>query len=352
LKLENYKIPIIILNWNGLSDTLECLDSLTHQTHQNYQVYLVDNGSKGDDAKILKENFARNEKVQLIFNKENLGFTKGNNEVLKNHILPNLTYKYVILLNNDTAQDKDWISQLVKVAVEQNAHIVASKMINYFDRSKMDNAGHQMLNTGEIIPIGNNEPVDAYTQPFDNLGACAGAALYDLEMLRKIGILDEYFSTGYEDAEIGVRANILGYKTSYAPKAIVYHKVSQSVAKIWNYDYVLQIQMNIHYSFFKLMPTTIILLNIPFLIFKFFVLLIINIVFWRPKFLKILFHSYYQIFTSEWSRIRQERKAFFAIQQPLNSWTIQRRLRFFLWFDIWRFWKYILMGKETIFEKW
>ena len=352
MKIENLKIPLIILNWNGLQDTLECLDSLAKQTHQNYQVYLVDNGSKGDDAQILKETFGQNENIQLILNKENLGFTKGNNEVLRNHILPNEAYKYVILLNNDTIQEEHFIAELLKAAIEQKAHIIASKMINYFDRSIMDNAGHQMLNTGEIIPIGNKEPIEAYTEPFDNLGACAGAALYDVEMLRKIGILDEYFSTGYEDAEIGVRANILGYKTVFAPNAIIYHKVSQSVAKIWNYEYVLQIQMNIYYSFFKLMPTAIILLNLPFLIFKFFTLLIINLVFWRPKFLKILFHSYYRIFTTEWGRIREERKAFFKIQQPLSSWTIQRRLRFFLFFDIWRFWKYILMGKETVFEKW
>ncbi len=225
-------------------------------------------------------------------------------------------------------------------------------MINYFDRTKLDNVGHQMLNTGEIIPIGHNEPIENYTESFVNMGACAGAALYDVNMLRKIGILDEYFTTGYEDAEIGVRANVLGYKTIYAPKAIIYHKVSQSVAKIWNYEYVLQIQTNIYYSFFKLMPTAIILLTIPFLIFKFIALFLINLLFWRPKFLKILFHSYYRIFTTEWRRIRQERQCFLKEQSLLSSWTIFWRLRFFLWFDIWRFWTYILRGRETVFERW
>jgi len=81
LKIENLNIPIIVLNWNGIEDTLECLDALSHQTHQNYQVYLVDNGSKGNDAQILKETFGQNEKITLVLNEENLGFTKGNNEV-------------------------------------------------------------------------------------------------------------------------------------------------------------------------------------------------------------------------------------------------------------------------------
>ena len=352
MEIENYKIPIIILNWNGIQDTLECLDSLMQQTHQNFQVYLVDNGSEASDVHTLKEKFNKHPKIQLTLNQENLGFTKGNNEILRKYILPNPDYKYVLLLNNDTTQDKDWIKELVLCAETQQAQIISTKMINYFDRTKLDNVGHQMLNTGEIIPIGHNEPIEDHLTPSENMGACAGAALYDVEMLRKIGILDEYFTTGYEDAEIGVRANVLGYRTVYAPKAIVYHKVSQSVAKIWNYEYVLQIQVNIYYSFLKLMPKSILLLNLPFLLFKFIVLFLINLLFWRPKFLKILFHSYYRIFTNEWGRIRQERTAFLQKQTPLNAWSIWRKLRFFLWFDIWRFWQFFILKKEMVFEKW
>lgn len=345
-------IPIIILNWNGLADTLECLASLEAQSYQDFVVYLVDNGSQGKNREILQQQFGRNERIQLIFNEENLGFTKGNNEILRQYILPNPAYKYVLLLNNDTVQDKNWIANLVNSAKLNEAQIVSSKMINYFDRSKMDNSGHQMLNTGEIIPVGFNEPIEAHTELVENLGACAGAALYDVEMLRKMGVLDEYFSTGYEDAEIGLRANVLGYKTIYEPSAIVYHKISQSVAKIWNYEYVLQIQVNIYYTFLKLMPLRIILLSLPSLLFKFFSLLIINLVFLRTKFLKILFHAYYRIFFKEWTTIKQQRALFFTNQQLIANGEIRKKLRFFLWFDIWRFYKYILLRKATTFEKW
>ncbi|MEM6318675.1 MAG: glycosyltransferase family 2 protein [Bacteroidota bacterium] len=349
---SSFIIPIIILNWNGLADTLECLQSLQQQTHQNFHVYLVDNASEGDDLAILKKQYGQHPKVTIIANDQNLGFTKGNNEVLRQYVLPNPDYQYVILLNNDTAQDPNWINELFKAAIDQQAHIVSSKMVNYFDRSKMDNAGHQMLNTGEIIPIGHNEPVEQHNEPNENMGACAGAALYDVDMLRKIGILDEFFTTGYEDAEIGVRANVLGYKTVYAPEAIVYHKVSQSVAKIWNYEYVLQIQVNIYYSYLKLLPLPLLLFNVPFLLFKFVVLFFINLLFWRPKFLKILFHSYYRIFTTHWPKIRRERQRFFQEQSPNSSWQIAQKMRFFLWFDIGRFWKYFVLKREMIFEKW
>ena len=123
------------------------------QTYTNFLVYLVDNGSKGEDATILKQQFSEDPRVQLILNKENLGFTKGNNEILRKYILPNKDYKYVLLLNNDTAVDENWIQALLKAAEQQQAHIVSSKMINYFDRNRMDNAGHQMLSTGEVIPV-------------------------------------------------------------------------------------------------------------------------------------------------------------------------------------------------------
>jgi len=249
-------------------------------------VYLVDNGSEEKDrAKLLKIS-SEKEWIHLILNRENLGFTKGNNEVLRKYILPNPDYKQVILLNNDTIQDKNWVAQLVESAKSNEAHIVSSKMINYFDRAKMDNAGHQMLNTGEIIPIGHDEPIIKYSEVSENVGACAGAALYDLGMLRRIGILDEYFTTGYEDAEIGLRANVLGFKTIFEPKAIVYHKISQSVAKIRNFDYTQQIQVNIYYSYFKLMPLGVILLNLPFLLFKFFAVSFVHLVFLRKDFLK------------------------------------------------------------------
>jgi len=127
-------VPIIILNWNGLADTLECLTSLEQQSYQDFMVYLVDNGSTGEDSEILQQQFGRNKRIQLIFNKENLGFTKGNNEIIRQYILPNSAYEYVLLLNNDTIQDENWIANLVNSAKVNQAHIVSSKMVNYFDR--------------------------------------------------------------------------------------------------------------------------------------------------------------------------------------------------------------------------
>ena len=133
-------IPIIILNWNGIEDTLECGESLMKQSHPDFIVYLVDNGSDERNVRLLCEHFNHHPKIRLIFNEKNLGFTRGNNAVLRSILTEKTPPKYVALLNNDTAVEPDWLSQLVRCAEASGAGMVSSKMVNYYDRSRMDNA--------------------------------------------------------------------------------------------------------------------------------------------------------------------------------------------------------------------
>ncbi len=77
----NPKVSIIILNWNGLGDTIECLESLKKITYLNYEVVVVDNGSEGNDAEILEEKYRGY--IKLIRNDKNYGFTGGNNIAIK-----------------------------------------------------------------------------------------------------------------------------------------------------------------------------------------------------------------------------------------------------------------------------
>jgi GT2 family glycosyltransferase len=311
----------------------------------------VDNGSDERNARLLQEHFAGRTKLTLIFNDKNLGFTKGNNVLLKALVQPEQGFKYIALLNNDTAVDPNWLQRLVQCAEETGAGMVASKMVSYYDRSRMDNAGHFMLNTAEIIPIGHTEPAEAFVERFENMGACAGAALYSVDMLQDIGIFDEYFNTGYEDAELGVRAVVLGYKSMFEPGAVVYHKISRSVNKILNYNYLLKIQLDIFYSFFKLMPLPVLLVNLPSFVFKYGSVLLIDIVFLRIRFLKIMSHAIWLTLTRERKKILQSRREFFIKQRPVSSRTILKKQTFFLWFDIQRFWKYVVLRRPTTFER-
>ena len=93
------KVSIIILNWNGLKNTICCLQSLKKITYQNYEVVVVDNGSKNKQADVLEERFKNY--IHLIRNEENLGFAGGNNIAIKK-VIAERKSEYVLLLNNES----------------------------------------------------------------------------------------------------------------------------------------------------------------------------------------------------------------------------------------------------------
>src|SRR5690606_19625449 len=143
---------------------------------------------------------------------------------------------------------------------------------------------------------------------------------------------------GYEDAEFGFRAFVTGHKQVFEPTAIVYHKMSESIKKIFDYNYTLRIQSDIFYSYFKLMPTWFLIINLPFFIFKYFTVFIIDVVFLRIKFLKVLFHSFFKLIFTNRIKIIKARNKFQKFNSvKLSWWKIQQQTVFFLWFDAKRF---------------
>lgn len=344
-------IPIIILNWNGIEDTIACIDSVLHQTYTSFEIYLVDNGSESDEVIRLKSLYDSHPKIQLICNPTNLGFAKGNNEVMTTILNGENIPPYLVLLNNDTEVEPTWLQALIDTANNQQADMVSSKLINFFDRSKMDNAGHMMMNTGEIIPVGSNQPIENHNIIIENIGACGGAALYGTKMLQDIGLFDDFFKTGYEDAELGLRAHLLGYKTLYAPEAVVYHKVSQSIKKIFDYDFVLKSRVDVFYTFLKLMPKRVILLALPSIVLKYFIMIVVDIIFFRFQFLKLIFHSFKEILFTKRGLIKQKRKAFRANRKFIPTRNILKTQTFFLWWDVKRFFRDIVFKKKPLLYK-
>src|SRR3989339_1686037 len=107
------KVSIVVLNWNGLKDTRECLNSLTASYYRNQEILLVDNASIGDDVNQLSSQF--DQIIQIIRNDKNYGFSKGNNAAIKKIVKENRS-DYVLLLNNDTVVKNDFLTELLKVA--------------------------------------------------------------------------------------------------------------------------------------------------------------------------------------------------------------------------------------------
>lgn len=346
---QDITIPIIIINWNGISDTKECIESLELQSYKSFHIYLIDNDSSEDEKISLKNLYAEHPKVKLIMNNENLGFTRGTNRVLEK--LLQEQYEYVVMLNNDTYAHTDWLKNLVSSAIDNNADIVSSKMIDYYDRTIMDNAGHYMLNTGELLSVGHQKPIENYNVSKQNFGACGGAALYSSSLLNAIGIFDEYFDTGYEDAELGLRAYLSGYKCMYQADAIVYHKMGQSIKKVFNYAFMLKMHKSIWYTYFKLIPISCIIFNIPSFILKYIMMLIVNIIFWKPQFIRLMFEPLYLIFRIDWSKIKKARRKFFSTHAKVRGYQLIPKQTFFLAFDFQRFLDIFVYKRRSFFEK-
>lgn len=252
--------------------------------------------------------------------------------VYKKYILVE-NYEYLLLLNNDAFAAEDWVSKLIDSSVQNNAAMVSSKMINYFSPDKMDNAGHMLLNTAEILPIGNNDSVDKYNVRFENFGACAGACLYKMDMLKKIGFFDPYFNIGYEDVELGMRAKLFGYKCLYEPEAIVYHKVGQSIDKIRSQEYTEYIQTCIFYSYLKIMPSTILLLNLPIMVIKYSLVLVFNLLTLRLNYIKSFLVSLKNI-GMEFHLIKKKREEIFELEPSYDVRELRKSIHFFLGVDI------------------
>lgn len=215
---------VIIVNWNGKKYLKDCLDSLKKQSYQDFDIFLVDNNSADGSAKI-----ARNYKnVRLIQNDKNYGFAKGNNIATRQAI--NEGYKYVVLLNNDTVVNKDWLKSLAETAKDPKVGACQSKIL-LFDSKLINSAGNGAHYLG-FSYCGHFKKEDTFKEDDEVVAASGAAVLYKTEVLKKVGLLDEDFFMYHEDTDLSWRIRTLGYKILLSSNSVVYHKYSFSRNKM------------------------------------------------------------------------------------------------------------------------
>jgi len=250
------KVSIITLNWNGLEDTTECLESLQRINYPNYEVIVVDNGSEGNDAQVLEERFG--DYIHLIREDRNYGCAGGANIGMK-YVLNNSNSDYLLLLDNDTVVDPDFLTEMVKVAEADPAILIAGAKIYYYDKpdrlqylgGKIDLWKEITAVTSSIIRerILRRKDIDAgqhdSIKEVDHV--CFWCALFRRRSPESIGLLDETHFHGFEDVDYCLKVKKAGSKTVYVPKAKVWHK-ARSANKIDGF-----LQYHSLKSFFQLM---------------------------------------------------------------------------------------------------
>lgn len=214
-------ISIVIPNFNGLSHLEVCYNSLRNQSYKDFTIVLVDNNSKDESVKFTEKNYPEVKILKLDFN---TGFSVAVNEGIK-YSMDILESDFILLLNNDTECKPDFLEEMIKGFKDENTGSVACKMINFYDRNIIDDAGDFIKRKGSPFARGFEEKDSGQFDKAEFIfGACAGAAIYKREVVEKIGYFDDDFFAYYEDVDFSFRMQLAGFKCFYNPKAVCYHK--------------------------------------------------------------------------------------------------------------------------------
>ncbi len=235
------KVFIVILNYKGHNDTIELLKSLMKIKRDSFSLntIIVDNYPE-DPIKINESDYSTLN-LKIIFNEKNLGFSGGNNVGIK-YSLENGA-DYVLLINNDTYVDPDFVEELLKVfETNKEAGIVVPKI--YFAKGFEFHKKYKESELGNVIwyaggnmdwanIIGYHRGVDEvdsgqFREVVETQIASGCCLMLKRELLEKIKGYDDKYFLYYEDADLSVRAIKKGYKILFSPKSVIWHKNAQS----------------------------------------------------------------------------------------------------------------------------
>lgn len=242
----NPAVTIILLNWNGADDTIECLQSLQHIDYKNFNVVVCDNASTDDSINKLCAWMQQNElaatldevsvsngfelgslPVAIIQTGGNLGFAGGNNVGIMHAIKEGA--EYVLLLNNDTVVEPTFLTHLVDAALKDDSIGIVGGRIQYFNQAIRNHVWFGPAKLSLIRGIATadckGEGVFASREVTFITGCLM---LIRRDVLEKVGYLSDEYFMNVEDWEYCYRVARSGYKLYYTDSAVIYHKVSAS----------------------------------------------------------------------------------------------------------------------------
>ena len=262
----NPKVAIIILNWNGWEDTVECLESLYQITYPNYDVIVVDNSSQNESIEKIKEycegkikveskffeyssenkpikiieytrkeaeggkereleSFPFSKKLILIENENNYGFSEGNNIGIGYALERGADYAF--LLNNDTVVDAEFLNELIKVGeADKEIGILSPMIYYYYNPNKIQFGGKEKLNLyiGKTTASKLAKKEVKQEVIIDTEIVSGAAMLIKRETFKEIGLLPTEYFLGWEDYDYCIKTSRGGLKLVCVPKAKIWHK--------------------------------------------------------------------------------------------------------------------------------
>ncbi len=232
-------VTVIILNWNGLADTRECLHSLQAAHYPAMRVIVVDNGSKGDEAAKLEAGFSGF--IDVLRLPENVGFAAGANAGIRRALEAGTGY--VLLLNNDTVVAPEFLQALVDAAGDIPNLAAVCPRTHFYDRPRIiySTGGEVSIWRGVATQVGRGQTDHGQFERLERRGYADGACmLIPAKALDEVGLLDEQYFAYWEETDWCVRAAERGLHCYYVPQSHIWHKASRSQSPDARFDYLYQ----------------------------------------------------------------------------------------------------------------
>lgn len=222
---NEFKLSIITINYNGLKDTCELIDSIPF--NNDMEVIVVDNASIQDEASVISEKYSQ---VKVIRSPQNLGFAGGNNVGIQK-----AKGKYILLINNDTYFKEFNIEALIeRLNSSDKIGMVCPKLRFDWGNNPIQFAGYTPLSNitvrNQAIGFGEEDKGQydiAHSTPY----AHGAAMLIKREAIEKVGLMPECFFLYYEEIDWSMMFTRAGYNIWYDPACTVYHKESQTTGQ-------------------------------------------------------------------------------------------------------------------------
>ena len=219
---SNPLVSIIILNYNAGKLLLNCIDSVFKSTYQNFEVIVVDNLSTDNSHVRCKEKF---EKIQLIKNKENLGYCEGNNIGIRN-----ANGEFIIILNPDTIVEPNWLNHLMSAYNKFGEGLYQPKFFSLNEKLVIQSTGNMLHIFGFGFARDKGKIDNEKIKSIEKINYASGTCLFTSKIvLDKIGLLDPFLFLYHDDLDLGWRAAHIGINSFYVPKSIIYHAESYSI---------------------------------------------------------------------------------------------------------------------------
>jgi len=249
------KVAIIVLNWNGWRDTIECLESLQCIKYPNYEIIVVDNGSTDDSVEKLKEWAIKRWGPSLLAQKgreesefqlrhgvllstniflvqlpHNLGYAGGNNAGIRLALEHGATYIWI--LNNDTVVDSYSLSEMVRIAeTDPRIGVVGAKILFYENPDVIyETWADVILWAGLAFLHGYRKRDQGQLETTREVHFVSGACmLVRSETVESVGLIDESFFMYCEEVDWQIRMRKAGWKIVYCTSAKIWHKGGSSI---------------------------------------------------------------------------------------------------------------------------